>query len=135
MAHTRDDAYQLFFTGQQAYNPVSQQARQFPTGATRSDDTLKPDYEGYLSPLVIERFGQYMLQHSYAGQRTSDNWQKGIPQAAYIKSAWRHFLVWWAGHRGQTTLDIEEALCGLLFNTMGYLHERLKAKQCSPPAA
>lgn len=102
-------------------------ARVFMTGANRSDDSLKPDYEGYLSPLVIERFGRYMFEHQYGGQRTSDNWQKGIPKEAYIKSGWRHFLTWWKQHRRQDSeVMLEEALCGLLFNVQGYLHELLK---------
>ena len=101
-------------------------ARQFDTGANRSDDRAKPDYEGYLSPLVIRRFGEYMLLHQYSGKRTSDNWQKGIPMDAYMKSAWRHFLAWWDGHRAGH-VD-EEALCGLLFNVQGYLHESLKRR-------
>lgn len=103
--------------------------RQFDTGATRDDLASKPDYEGYLSPLVIERFGQYMLahQHTSTGLRASDNWQLGIPEDEYIKSAWRHFHAWWKAHRSGQVVD-EEALCALLFNTMGYLHETLKGK-------
>ena len=101
--------------------------RQFDTGATRDELSDKPDYEGYLSPLVIERFGRYMVAHqdTPTGRRASDNWQLGIPRDEYIKSAWRHFLVWWKAHRSHQ-VD-EEALCALLFNTMGYLHEHLKA--------
>ena len=106
-----------------------QQFRQFPTGATRSDDTGRPDYEGYLSPLVIERFGQYMLEHQYGGKRTSDNWQKGIPRTAYMKSMWRHFLDLWIWHRTTCEeLDPEDTLCALLFNVQGYLHELLKGR-------
>lgn len=110
--------------------------RQFDTGATRDDDG-KPDYEGYLSPLVIERFGQYMLAHQQtpAGPRASDNWQLGIPKDEYIKSAWRHFLTWWILHRAKITTDETcEALCALLFNVMGYLHETLKPYKFSPGA-
>lgn len=105
-------------------------ARTFNTGATRDTDEGKYDYEGFLSPLVIERFGQYMNKHrkqSDGKLRDSDNWQKGIPQDAYIKSAWRHFIDWWKEHRSHVTKDgVEEALCALLFNVQGYLHEHLK---------
>ena len=106
--------------------------RQFDTGATRDPDASKPDYEGYLSPLVIERYGRYMLSHQEtpAGPRASDNWQLGIPQAEYLKSAQRHNLDLWLlhrGYRGVYTQDVQDALCALLFNISGYLHEELKA--------
>lgn len=107
------------------------EVRRFETGATRDQDTTKPDYEGFLSPLVIEAFGHYMHRHRHQSDgslRASDNWQRGIPPDAYLKSAWRHFMDWWSLHRGRegTDADLEEALCALLFNVQGYLHELLK---------
>jgi len=111
---------------------MSDVMRKFDTGATRNTDEGKNDYEGFLSPSVIERFGEYMTKHRKQadGQlRDSDNWQKGIPRTAYIKSSWRHFMDLWKEHRGIATKDgIEEALCAIMFNTMGYLHEYLKEK-------
>ena len=104
--------------------------RKFDTGATRDTDEGKPDYEGFLSPLVVAAYGKYM--HSCRVQadgelRASDNWQKGIPRDQYIKSAWRHFVEWWSLHRkGQPA---EDAMCALMFNVMGYLHETLKGTQ------
>ena len=104
--------------------------RKFKTGATRDNAEGKFDYEGFLSPLVIERFGKYMDKHRKQadGQlRDSDNWQKGMPKEAYIKSAWRHFVDWWKEHRKIESKDgIEEAICALIFNAQGYLHEYLK---------
>ena len=52
-----------------------------------------------------------------------------------MKSGWRHFFAWWKIHRGGTVTDewdghavtIDEAICGVLFNAMGFLHETLKA--------
>lgn len=105
--------------------------RKFDTGAIRDLDDNKFDYEGFLSPLVIERFGEYMHKHrkTATGIRESDDWQKGIPLDVYIKSGWRHFLDWWKEHRKyKSREDIEEALCALIFNSMGYLHELLKQK-------
>lgn len=69
--------------------------------------------------------------------RDGDNWQKGIPFPAYMKSAWRHFMEWWSHHRGhpikpkssRDPQDIEEVLCSMIFNASGYLHEVLKAKK------
>ena len=111
--------------------------RKFDTGATRNTDVGKNDYEGFLSPSVIESYGNYMTKHRKQadGQlRDSDNWQKGIPKSAYMKSLWRHFLDMWFMHRGYKRYDditkeeltIEGVLCAILFNVMGYLHETLK---------
>jgi len=109
------------------------QIRRFKTGATRDTDENKNDYEGFLSPLVIQRFGDYMTKHrkqSDGSIRDSDNWQKGIPKEEYIKSAWRHFLDWWLEHRGHKSREgIEDALCALIFNVQGYLHEILKENE------
>jgi len=54
-----------------------------------------------------------------------------------MKSMWRHLKDSWTIHRGHEVIriekgetvkiDLEEALCGLMFNTMGYLHEHLTA--------
>ena len=105
--------------------------RTFETGATRDLDDSKPDYEAFLSPLVLEAYGRYMhakRRMADGSLRDGDNWQKGIPQAAYMKSGWRHMMDWWKLHRGLKTADpVEDVLCALLFNVMGYLHERLKA--------
>ena len=111
--------------------------RQFETGATRSADAARYDPEGFLSPLVIERFCEYMNKHRQQPDgtiRDSDNWQKGMPLDTYMKGMWRHFLHLWTRHRGhvvrdeKAAADIEEDLCALLFNVQGYLHERLKNK-------
>jgi len=106
--------------------------RKFASGATRDAEDGKPDYEGALSPIALERFAQYMLRHCNTpqGRRSTDNWQQGIPKSAYMKSALRHIVAWWKCHRGGGTVDeLEEALCGLFFNVQGYLHEHLKEKQ------
>ena len=105
--------------------------REFSTGATRDVDTEKYDYEGFLSPIVLERYAAYMHKHRHQADgklRDSDNWQKGIPIPVYMKSLWRHFMDLWMGHRGKP-IDMEETLCAMLFNTMGYLHEHLQSKR------
>lgn len=105
--------------------------RQFDSGATRDTDEGKLDYEGFLSPVVLERYAEYMDKHSIQAdgkRRASDNWQKGIPRSAYMKSMWRHFFDVWKLHRqGEQadSLTMEEALCALLFNVMGYLRQEL----------
>ena len=111
--------------------------RKFPSGATRDNDQNKYDYEGFYNPLVVKRFGQYMDKHRKQADgklRDSDNWQKGIPKDAYIKSAWRHFMDWWLEHRDYKSREgIEDALCALLFNVQGYLFEILKTKENDRP--
>lgn len=104
--------------------------RKFETGATRDDDKTKLDYEGFLSPIVLERFAQYMNKHQRQADgllRTSDNWQRGIPKDAYVKSLWRHFFDVWKQYRGYKSVEeLEDSLCAVMFNTMGYLFEVLK---------
>ena len=107
--------------------------REFDTGATRDTDENKPDYEGFLSPAVLFRYGQYMAKHREQADgnlRDSDNWQKGIPLAEYMKSLLRHVFELWHWHRRiDTLISPEEALCAIMFNTMGYLHEHLKEEE------
>lgn len=108
--------------------------RKFETGATRDSDENKPDYEGYYSPPVVEAFGRYMTRHRVQADghlRDSDNWQRGIPLEAYMKSLFRHFVDAWRIHRGGAG-DMEEALCAMLFNVQGYLHEYLKVFTYGP---
>jgi len=110
--------------------------RNFDTGATRDTDEGKNDYEGYLSFPVIEAYGNYMTQHRKQADgklRDSDNWQKSFGDKHYdvcIKSLWRHFLDFWAIHRGYKRIDkingheitLIEAGCAMLFNIIAYMH-------------
>jgi hypothetical protein len=57
--------------------------------------------------------------------RDSDNWQKGIPMSAYMKSAFRHFIDWWTSYRRGT--PNKDAALALLFNVMGFLHEQVSS--------
>ena len=106
--------------------------RTFDAGATRDTEQGKLDFEGFLSPLVLVRYAEYLDSHRTMKDgsiRDSDNWQKGIPLDVYMKSEWRHHWDMWAYHRGWLK-DIgdgfEDAMCAILFNVSGYLHERLK---------
>jgi hypothetical protein len=109
--------------------------REFETGATRSSADGRYDPEGYLSPIVIERFAEYMQRHQYQADgslRDSDNWTKGMPITSFMKGMWRHVLHLWLRHRGFTPQDpkaaanIQEDLCAIMFNAMGYLYMLLK---------
>jgi hypothetical protein len=111
--------------------------QKFDTGAIRNTDTNKYDFEGFLSPIVLERFGEYMHKHRHmkdGSMRDSDNWQKGIPRTKYIKSLVRHTFDLWRAWRGYPVIDkdsgervgVVEIACAVLFNVMGFIHESLK---------
>lgn len=111
--------------------------RVFDSGATRDTDNEKLRYEGFLHPAVLRRYAQYMHKHrkqSDGTLRDPDNWQKGIPLDIYMDSGWRHFMDWWTAHRGEKNpwmsydVDMEETLCAMMFNVMGYLKEYLQKK-------
>lgn len=108
--------------------------RGFASGATRSTDNGKVDYEGHLSPDVLAIFGDYMNAHRVQRDgkvRASDNWQKGIPIHAYVKSLIRHTIEFWRMWRGSTVYNLDskrnftfdEVLNAILFNVMGILFE------------
>jgi len=111
----------------------SRSMRTFDSGATRDVDDSKPDYAGYLSPLVVKRFGEYMLANQVqkdGTKRASDNWKKGMPLDSYLQSGWRHLHDWWMNHEGHEAREgIEEALCALIFNASGYLHVLMEQKE------
>lgn len=117
--------------------------RTFNTGATRDGDSNKLDVEGFISPLVLRAFSEYMhrcrLKNIPDGEviRASDNWQLGIEIDQYAKSLIRHNLEFWLLHDGfeardekGNILSMEDVLCAMLFNVQGYLFELLRAKDC-----
>ena len=109
--------------------------REFETGATRDTDEDKYDYEGFLSPSVIERYAAYMHQHRKQADgklRASDNWQKGLPSEQSLKSLWRHMMDVWKTVRGLPAQESkEEALCAIIFNASSMLHEELRVQDGS----
>lgn len=117
------------------YEPVPRPTiRHFESGATRNVDTGKFDFEGFLNPEALHAFGEYMQSHRLqkdGSVRDSDNWQKGIPFATYIKSLLRHTFDLWRVHRGYVAINpdtgqphTERELCSAItFNAMGYLKE------------
>lgn len=114
--------------------------RTFDTGATRDSDDDKLDFEGFLSPLVLCRYAEYLHKHRTQAdgkKRDSDNWQKGIPLSTYMKSMWRHFIDTWIFHRFPDDElqrnPIEESLCAVIFNASGYLHELEKKRLLDAP--
>lgn len=118
----------------------NKEIRQFDTGATRDVNVDKLNYEGFFSPLVLQRYAQYLHKHrvqSDGNLRDADNWQKGIPIKTYMEGKLRHTMATWLIHRGYKALDekgnkidLEESLCAEIFNAMGHLFEILKEKSC-----
>lgn len=104
--------------------------RTFESGATRNTDANRIDPEAFMSPAVLELFSNYMNRNRTQADgsiRDGDNWQKGIPRTAYMKSMWRHFLDVWKNHRGLSTPEDQLTnLMGLMFNVMGYAYELLQ---------
>jgi len=110
--------------------------RTFETGATRDSDNQKLDYEGFLSPFAMKRYAEYLHEHRRQADgeyRDSDNWQKGIPKDVYMKSMFRHFVDIWTLHRDGciSSVSRQEALCAVIFNAMGYLHELEKPQNAT----
>lgn len=129
---------ELFLGTEETIRPVMEAAmkRVFETGASRDTDDGKFDYNGFLSPLVLERFAAYMHKNRFMKDgsiRASDNWQKGFGADHFgvcMSSLWRHFMDLWSLHRGYDAReDIDAAICGILFNTMAYYHQLLKDRR------
>lgn len=123
------------FSDSETVKNVSDKYRTFDSGASRDTDEGKLDFEAFLSPTVLESYANYMhdkREMPDGTMRDGDNWQKGIPKDAYMKSMWRHFFDVWKDGRGLETKEDEiENLNALLFNVMGLLHEKLKKDESS----
>lgn len=111
--------------------------QEFGTGATRSADDHKIDFEGHLSPEALHYFGQYMHLHRTqcdGAIRASDNWQEGIPIHKYMKSLIRHTFDLWRAWRGRSTYNpdsgemqtLGDLAAAILFNVQGLLHELIE---------
>ncbi len=110
--------------------------RTFAGGATRNDDSKKNDYRGFVSPIALRAYGDYMTEHRVQKDgtvRASDNWKNGIPRKAYLSSIKRHdqdvHLIM-EGHVATNPdtgepVTLVEALSALMFNVQGLLHEVL----------
>lgn len=121
---------------------MSAEIRKFASGATRDTDKGKPDYEGFLSPIVLARYAEYLNKHRILPNgdlRESDNWQGLFGDkhtAVCMKSLLRHVMDAWTIHRGfkpridkGEPVQIEDSLCAIIFNAMAYLFKLEKDKQ------
>ena len=115
---------------------IDSSIRTFDSGATRDTDQGKLDYEAALSPIVLERYLQYIQKHTIlpdGSKRGYDNWQQMFGEKHFnvcIKSAFRHFVDVWKQHRGFKGQDeLENSICAAIFNMQAYLFKLLKDKQ------
>ncbi len=118
--------------------------RTFATGATCDIEFHKPDIEAFESPIVDQRKARYMHEHRFQKDgtvRDGDNWQNGMSRNRYIKSLDRHVLDVRLLHRGYPAVDyetgkpvdLEDALCAIIFNSQAYLHEVLLRREIPDP--
>jgi len=112
--------------------------RKFKSGSTRDTEEGKLDYEGFLSPIVLKAYAEYMNKHRLQADgnlRDSDNWQGLFGEKHYdvcIKSLLRHTMDLWLEHRGYKSRDgKKDALCGIIFNAKAYLFKMLKEEEKS----
>lgn len=112
--------------------------RQFDTGGVRDSDEEKFDIEGFLNPLVLNRYFEYMHKHRNlpnGKKRDSDNWQSffGVNHNdVCIKSLLRHVQDLWLHHRGYSKVTkeiIEDSICAIIFNANAYLLKILTDKK------
>ena len=101
--------------------------RQFKSGATRDTDEDKVDWEGFISPVAMRRFVEYMHKHrlqSDGSLRDSDNWQSGFPRNQTMKSLVRHaWDLWYEWRRGKDEVVMVDLLCAVIFNAQSLLLE------------
>jgi len=127
------------YLGKQKENKVTEELRQFETGATRdaNDHPEKPSYYRALSPIVLREYVKYIGRHrttSDGAKRDWNNWKKGIPVDVYMDGLLRHTIAVWLIQQGFKSYDnhgevtLKDSLNGILFNTIGFLHEHLKAE-------
>ena len=111
--------------------------REFETGATRDVVDDKLNYIKALSPIVMQCYVQYLGDHRIqadGNKRDWDNWKKGIPKETYLEGEDRHHRAVWKLLQGYPAFDnhgpvtLEDSLCGVIFNSMGLLHEIIKGQ-------
>ena len=112
--------------------------REFESGSTRDEVEDKLNYIKALSPIVMQRYVKYLGEHRTQADGTKrdwDNWKKGIPKETYLEGEDRHHRAIWLLLQGYPAFDnhgpvtLEDSLCGVIFNSMGMLHEVLKEKK------
>ena len=101
--------------------------RKFEGGATRDQNAGKLAYNRFLSPYVLTVYCDYLERHRETanGRREPDNWKAGIPVDVYMESMLRHVWEAWTDHERGNHISMD-AMCAVLFNAMGMMHELLE---------
>lgn len=117
-------------------NPVK--LRKFGSGAIRDTNIGKLEYSGFLDPLVLKEFANYMNKHRNLPDgsiRGSSNW-KGLfgenHESICFDSLLRHIMDAWfivEGYPEESREPLIEALCAILFNTQAWLYKVLLDKK------
>lgn len=114
---------------------MKKEIREFNTGANRDTNEQKFEYARFFSPIVLKRYAEYMHKNRFLSNgdtREPDNWKKLFGdnhEQVCLDSLARHFFDLWLNHEGYTTKeDKEDAICGIMFNAMAYLHKKLDVK-------
>ena len=104
--------------------------RQFDTWWNRNPDIGKLDFEWFISPLVMQKYWEYMNRNRELEDwtiRDSDNWQKLFWEEHYdvcMKSLLRHIHDIWMEHRGYKSREwLSDALMWSMFNIMAYAYK------------
>jgi hypothetical protein len=117
---------------------LKENQRVFESGAFRDNDEDKLDFVRALSPVVLQRYVEYMREHRTlpdGSKRDFDNWKAGMPQDVCLSSLGRHYWDVWklmhgfTAHDNHGTVDLEDALCGVLFNVQCILLDLLKERE------
>lgn len=109
--------------------------RKWKSGGIRDTDEGKIDFRGFLCPVVLKKYGEYMAKHQTQAdgkKRESDNWKKGFGDKHFdvcMSSLLRHVHDMWMEHEGEKSRDgIEDAMMGSIFNLIAYANKFYKKK-------
>ena len=127
----------LYLSKQGKEEKQDDKMRQFEGGATRDadDHPEKPSYYKALSPIVLREYVKYLGRHrtqADGSKRDWDNWKAGIPIDVYMDGLLRHTVAVWLIQQGFKSYDnhgevnLKDSICGVMFNSIGMLHELLK---------
>ena len=107
--------------------------RQWKTGANRDIAEDKLEVARFLSPLVIQRYCEYMHKNRFLKNgdvREPDNWKNLFGEEheqVCLDSLARHFLdLWLETEGGKGREEKQDTLCAIMFNSMAILYKILK---------
>ena len=121
-------------------HPVGKDIREWKSGGKRDTVAGKLSYSKFFHPIVLRSFVEYMHKARKmrdGSYREGNNWQKGFGDTlkehsdVCMESLMRHFMDVWLFHEGteDVGVDLDEALCGVMFNAMAWLFQLLKSRQ------